>query len=312
MLELNRLVEVSGQQAGSATSGTDSLTVTTTHGNASSTVTVVKIAVTKVQFTGSAVTAYSRDCSGNSTAITTPTWPAPTTMACPISANSGDAAVYAAGAVISGTVTFSMSPSTSQAISGVRIQGVAPGIGNFVASGVTLPANSLVTAAIPFTSDTALTASKTQFFNPETVTWDISQNGAVCGSGCASAGTSTNPIYVTLVTPELQSWQGTLMLSYVSIAVAGGGATTPQTAFADTWNKFSSGGTAPANVTTWDARSLAYYPANVPFSGCAVTAASLVTGSGSGQCGAFQILLATALQVNGVASTLIETKDNGK
>ncbi len=99
------------------------------------------------------------------------------------------AVVQAAGAVISGTVTFSMSPSTSQAISGVRIQGVAPGIGNFVASGVTLPANSLVTAAIPVTSDTALTASKTQFFSPETVTWDVSQNGAVCGSGCASAET---------------------------------------------------------------------------------------------------------------------------
>ncbi len=73
-------------QASSATSGTDSLTVTTTHGNASSTVTVVKIAVTKVQFTGTNVTAYSRDCSGSSTAITTPTWPAPTTTACPISA----------------------------------------------------------------------------------------------------------------------------------------------------------------------------------------------------------------------------------
>jgi len=301
-------------QASSATSGTDSLTVTTTHGNASSTVTVVKIAVTKVQFTGTNVTAYSRDCSGNSTAITTPTWPAPTTTACPISANSGDAAVYAAGSVISGTVTFSMSPSTSQAISGVRIQGVAPGIGNFVASGVTLPANSLVTAAIPFTSDTALTASQTQFFSPETVTWDVSQNGAVCGSGCASAGTSTNPIYVTLAPSVLPSGFAPLMLTYVSLAVGNGGATSATAAVAATWSKFATGSVpAPANVKTWDNRVMSYYQQGIGFQGCAVKAALLVESNGSlsnntasGQCGAFALLLESALAANGLHSSYTE------
>jgi hypothetical protein len=203
-----------------------------------------------------------------------------------------------------------------QAISGVRIQGVAPGIGNFVASGVTLPANSLVTAAIPFTSDTALTASKTQFINPETVTWDVSQNGAVCGSGCASAGTSTNPIYVTLAPSVLPSGFAPLMLTYVSLAVGNGGATTATAAVSATWSKFATGSVpAPANVKTWDSRGMFYYSPGVGFQACALKASLLVESNGSesnntasGQCGAFAFLLESALAANGLHSTYTGVK----
>ena len=80
--------------------------------------------------------------------------------------------------------------------------------------------------------------------------------------------------------------------------MAGGGASTPQAAFTNTWNIF-----AGLNVQTWDSRSLQYYPSEpvaVPFSGCATTAQQLVTGGGSGQCGAFQLLVLSALQLNGI------------
>ncbi len=172
--------------------------------------------------------------------------------------------------------------------------------------------NHCFTAAIPFTSDTALTASKTQFFNPETVTWDVSQNGAVCGSGCASAGTSTNPIYVTLAPNVMPAGAQPLMLTYVSLAVVSGGATSATAAISTTWQQFSTG-SGPANVKTWDGRSMFYYAPRVGFESCATSSEPLVEGNGvitgntvSGQCGAFEWLLESVLAANGIYSNYID------
>jgi hypothetical protein len=100
------------------------------------------------------------------------------------------------------------------------------------------------------------------------------------------------------------------MLTYVSLAVGSGGATNQANAFANTWAKFSTGG-GPANVLTWDDRSMSYYTAG--FNSCATTAARVVQNLGdtgnattSAQCGAFALLLQSALAMNGIHSNFID------
>jgi hypothetical protein len=103
------------------------------------------------------------------------------------------------------------------------------------------------------------------------------------------------------------------MLTYVKLAVGNGGASNQSTALANTWAQFSTG-SGPANVKTWDGRPMQYYTAG--FNNCALNAQQVVinvyvdgTGthySPSAQCGAFALLLESALAMNGIHSNWIQ------
>jgi hypothetical protein len=117
------------------------------------------------------------------------------------------------------------------------------------------------------------------------------------------AGSSSNPVYVTLADNVLPEWAKPIMLTYVKLAVGNGGATSQAAALASTWAQFSTGN-GPADVRTWDGRSMSYYAAG--FYSCATRAWELVTGLyPSAQCGAFAYLLESALAVNGIHSNWI-------
>jgi hypothetical protein len=99
------------------------------------------------------------------------------------------------------------------------------------------------------------------------------------------------------------------MLTYVRLAVVNGGAFNQAIAFANTWAQFSTG-SGPANVKTWDGRTMAYYTEG--FGICATTAERVVQNLGysgnvtvSAQCGAFALLLQSALAMNGIHSNFI-------
>jgi hypothetical protein len=100
------------------------------------------------------------------------------------------------------------------------------------------------------------------------------------------------------------------MLTYVELAAGTGGATSPAAALANTWAQFSAG-SGPANVQTWDRRSMNYYSAG--FTSCALNASYVVQNLigpttppspptiapyNSAQCGAFGYLLESALAMN--------------
>jgi hypothetical protein len=295
------------QASSSAATGQHNVTVTTTGGTSNGLATVtVQLTLKSFTFTGSV--AYSRDCSGGYSPIAAPSWPATTGLTCPQVGFAGDHAVYVAGQKMQGNAVFTVSPAPTQAVPGVYVQGATASAGNFTASNQTIAAGATTFNPSGIVDNTVLPAGTTQFYDPLSVNWSIAQSGGSCSSGCAAVGTSSNPVYVTLATPTISF--PPLMLTYVALGVGGGGATTQQTAFNGTWGRFA----GPANVKTWDNWALTYYPglpSPVGFSGCATSAQSLVTGTGSGQCGAFQLLLQSALQVDGIPSTLIAvmTKD---
>ena len=295
----------------SAGTGSHNITVTTPGGTSatSSASSALTVAITLKSFSFSNGVPYSRDCPGAASPISAPTWPSPTGVTCPQkSPYLGDHAVYASGAVMTGTVNFSVAPAPSQAVPGMYIQGVIPGVGNFTATGVAMAANS-TTFSAAVKANAALPSSKTQFYNPMSVAWSVGQSGNSCSSGCVSLGSSSNPVYVTLAPSIVSPKVSPIMLTYVALAVAAGGATTPQTALANTWAKFSTG-SGPANVSTWDGRLMFYYVPGVGFNACVTVATLLVETNGipannltSGQCGAFAALLEDSLSINGIAST---------
>jgi hypothetical protein len=99
------------------------------------------------------------------------------------------------------------------------------------------------------------------------------------------------------------------MLTYVKLAVGNGGAFNQATALANTWAQFSTG-SGPADVKTWDGRTMSYYTQG--FGSCATNAQRIVENladngsvTTSAQCGAFAFLLESALAVNGIHSNFI-------
>jgi hypothetical protein len=321
----------------SPTLGTETVTVQTNSGYATGQIFALAVTLTSFSFSGSGLVPYSRDCVGSATAIAQPTWPSPTTdssgnpLACPQRLGiPGDHAVYSAGQTMAGTATFSVNPPPLQNVPGVYVEGAAGAVGTFTGSlAVTISAGN-ATFSAPVTNNTALPTMQTQFYNPLTLNWSVGQAaGQTVGScsnssgGCAAVGSSSNPVYVTLAAsvlpPTTPGPGGTTvpnptMLTYVALAVGTGGAANPAAATASTWAQFSiagclpSGGSCPANVTTWDMRSMYYYTQG--FSSCAVTAQQLVENlpTPSGQCGSFALLLASALAVNGIHTNWIITR----
>jgi hypothetical protein len=221
----------------------------------------------------------------------------------------GDHAVYSAGQTVAGTAVFRVNPAPPQTVPGVYVEG-ATAAGTLIGAGTITAGQPTFFAAV--TDNIALPASQTQFYNPLNTGWSVGQAGGPCATeGCAAAGTSSNPVYVTLaqsVLPAALPGVGLnpVMLTYVALAVGSGGAANQPAALANTWTQFSTG-SGPANVLTWDGRAMFYY--SVGFNACALNAVAIVQTSGSalfnnasGQCGAFAWLLESALAMNGIHS----------
>ena len=134
-----------------------------------------------------------------------------------------------------------------------------------------------------------LPANKVDCLNPLTIHWSYASLGS---ADFIQAGTSTNWVYVTLEAP-LTSY---LFHTVVHLACANTGATNAESVFDNTWENF--GGTT--NVKTWDGgASLHYYKAGLAFTNAAQGLVELMTNANhNGQCGAWMVLLGTALAVN--------------
>jgi hypothetical protein len=219
---------------------------------------------------------------------------------------------------MAGTATFSVEPGPPQAVPGVYVEG-ATGAGTFTGAG-TIAAGA-TSFSTPVTDNIALPTSQTQFYSPLNANWSVGQAGGPCSTaGCVAVGTSSNPVYVTLAPNVLPSWALPVMLTYVALAAGSGGATNPAAALANTWAQFSTGN-GPANVQTWDRRSMNYYSAG--FTSCALNASYVVQNligqppasptispDNSAQCGAFALLLESALAMNGIHSNFTQIQAN--
>jgi hypothetical protein len=280
------------------------LTVTSATGSTPFAMQTLTVKLKSFAFTNSVH--YSRDCLAASTPITQPTWPAPTTTACPLTLYAGDHAVFVEGSAMGGMATFSVTPTPTQTVSGLYAQGTTASNGMFTGSqGAMIAAGSPTFTAV-VANFNLVPVSPTQFINPMNINWCVGQGSASSGS-CVGLGASSNPVYVTLAPTVLPAWAGPIQLSYVAVAVGSGGATSYATAIANTWSAFTT--VAPMGVMTWDHRAMAYYTAG--FGSCATDAQQLVKNlspggsNGSGQCGAFALLLESALAVNGIHSSWI-------
>ena len=299
-------ITVAFSSSTSAATGSHGITATGP-GGTSNAAPEVTVAVTLLSFTFTSGVNYNRDCAGSSTPITLPTWPAPTTdssgnlLACPQRTDlgyAGDHAVLAAGSQMIGYVVFDVSPPPTQATP-VVAQG-SSSAGSF-AGNASVPANSRTSQIPIIVNGPTLPVSETSFYNPLSVSWSIGQGG-----GVLSLGTSSNPVYVTLGSSVLPSWAAPVMLTYASLAVGNGGANSSSEALANTGAQFSTAGSGPANVTTWDGRKMYYYSGG--FGVCATTASQVVQNlpTSSAQCGAFAFLLESALAMNGIHSNWIQ------
>lgn len=176
-----------------------------------------------------------------------------------------------------------------------------------------------------FTFTCTMTTAKAMAYNA--INWTYTSGGAPVFIGITSL-----PIYVTLNSP-LQYTNSNytdsspfVFHTTLGLALSGTESTDPVSGFNNTWNQFSTGGTGPANIQTWQGRKLYYYrndPDGIPnttiigFNGCATKEETLLLnastngaspGHNSGQCGSFARLLIGALAVNGIHSAFADVE----
>lgn len=236
-----------------------------------------------------------KDKSGSAPQIMNPIWKSTN------AATDNDSAGYIQKSTMRVSVKFGVNPVPSAPVTNVTIQGVIPGLGKFVKTGVTIPAAAEFTVT-DILADTKLPAS-TKFYNPMTVNWQHMADGQSCPK-CTMDGSTANQVYVTLATPTATTARGAneVFLSTLNFAASKDGATTPKDAFANSWSLIS----GPANIKTWDGRLLYYYKDGVGFSGCALDETDLLTTTnGSGQCGSFAYLLIGIAAANGIAADFV-------
>ena len=243
---------------------------------------------------------------------------------------------YVQGQTITLTVTLAFSPVPTVPINNVTITGQAVGLGNCIALNQTFPAQPTYTFSC--TMSAALPANQTKFYNPLVINWSYSI-GTTTNTNLI--GATSHQVYVTLA-PPLQYTTGytssapVVYRTALNFAVSVDGATDQGTAFWNTWNQFTTGGTGPASITAWlppnatpqQGRRLYYYRNDpggtvgtsiIGFNGCALNETGLLLGQaqtvegnqivstgqpnfGSGQCGSFAYLLIASLAVNGIHS----------
>jgi len=191
---------------------------------------------------------------------------------------------YTAGTNMTATATFTVTPSAFPLP--VLVQGIS--------SGPLLPltTNSICGPNLALTvTSTNNFSNNVEFLNPMTIDWQYSCDN---GTTWCDAGTSTNRVYVTLNDPQAS----TLFHTVVYLACSIPGATTADTAVANTWSLFA----APPNVKTWDTNALLYYGTS---SGGLNTSTASLLAARNGQCHAFASLLTDALLANCVTNVHI-------
>lgn len=233
----------------------------------------------------------NKDQIGSITPITNPIWKDTNAPA------DNNPAGYVQGSTMSATVKFAIDPAPTTPVTNVTIQGNIPGLGNFTKTGVTLPAAAEVTVN-NIAADTALPSGKTKFYNPMTVNWSHMADGKTCPA-CTTDGSTSHLVYVTLATPT-----ATIYLTSLNIAVSTDGASNNTQAINNSWAFFGNG-KAPTDVKGWDGRPFIYYPAGIPFSGCATSIVGLLTtATGGARCGAFAEFFQNVLAMNGINSVI--------
>jgi hypothetical protein len=206
---------------------------------------------------------------------------------------------YTQGNNVTVKVDFVVTPSLSTPIPNVYLQGQASYAQiAFMQSGLSISGtdfsvdNLIATSALP---------GEVDYESAFTITWSISTDG----QNYTTVGMSQNPLYVLLNDADPTNPDANI-LTAIYLAASEGNAQEADTAVDNTWTLFSNG-SGPANVTTWDGFTLAYYPPGQPSTFCATSAIPLVSGSmaGSGQCGSFAALFDAALSANGISATRI-------
>jgi len=191
-----------------------------------------------------------------------------------------------------GTVsaTFWVVPTNCVNCGSVIIRGDGTGGLNIPATTCTVA--SATTVTMPATEFVKAFPNQVDYLNPLTINWKYSGGD----STFYDAGASENPVYITLTNPATAN----LYRTVVHLACSVAGAQDAVHAVIDTWSQFTSGGTGPSDLMTWDGKELYYYQ-----NGSGWNTASSVAGllsSQNGNCVAWRNLLLHALLVNGVSS----------
>lgn len=152
-------------------------------------------------------------------------------------------------------------------------------------------------------ADAAFPSSITAFYNMFRIDWELSLDD---GTTWRYIGTSSNPLYVCLDDPI--SSTASMFRTVVHLAVSNQGATDADEAFNNTWELFSTGGTAPANPSTWNGTLIHYYKPGTNFLENGSGSVTQLLQDGTGNCYAWARLFEAALSVNGVSFTRIQAK----
>jgi hypothetical protein len=199
-----------------------------------------------------------------------------------------------------GTVsaTFWVVPTNFSGSNSVIIQGVG-------SSGLNIPATTVTvvgvqsTVTLPTTNFSTAFANQVDFLNPLTIDWEYTGGGATF----YDAGSSVNPVYITLTNPATAN----LFHTVVHLACSNGHATDTNAAVANTWALFA----GPANVTTWDGTKKLYYYQNGDGWNTATDVAGLLS-SQNGNCVAWRNLLLDALLANGISADRVYVSSPGQ
>jgi hypothetical protein len=181
--------------------------------------------------------------------------------------------------------------------------------GGTVSGTVTLGANSFSVTGL---QNSQTVSNSVNYFNPLTITWALSVDGEAT---YLPMGTTTNVVYVTLETPTASP----LFRTVLHLACTGGLATNATAAFQNTWNLFTTGGTGPKDIETWDGKKLCYYRTGFGWANSALNTQQLLASAnssnpwaGHGQCGSFANLLMDAAAANGVAAEWVDIETDNK
>ncbi len=212
-------------------------------------------------------------------------------------ADNGEVA-YVRNKKIRVSAKFNIDPPLPSPISGITVEAEILGLGKVQATNQTLSGASY---DFPATDSDNSLPNTTKYYSSMTFDWKATPDGT---TRYVPAGSSANPVYVTLDTPRPFAKQGgKVPVTLLKMALQHDGAADAATALANTWQSF----VGPANITTWDGRLMYYYKAGVGFGSCALDYATLITSNPeSGQCGSFAQLLLGSLAVNNIQANWVQ------
>lgn len=188
--------------------------------------------------------------------------------------------------------------------SGVSMRGEVNGpagfLGNLLptsAPGLTLGANR-----IEFRMDRPL-PPQTAYLNPIRISWR-----RVGSTSVLPEGDTLHRLHIFLAKPLARPsgsrGYAPTHLTAAYLATKNAAAINQAQAIASVWSSFSTG-SGPANVKTWDARSLRYYGVGAGGSVCGENEIALLSME-NGECASFAGLMGTALAAHGIGSARVD------